>query len=352
MNILVTSVPFAPSVGGIETVTRLLAAEFDALGHDVTVATLTPASGPEESPFRVLRRPAAGALLRAMRRADVVLQNNVSLRLGWPLALSPRRPCVIAHHVWTPRGGAAGRLKHLALRRARNVAVSAAVARTLGVACARVPNPYDAACFRTLPEIARDRELVFLGRLVSDKGLAVLLDALSVLRGDALRPRLTVIGSGPEEEACRELVRRLELESQVTFAGTQRGDALVRCLNAHRVIVVPSTWEEPFGLVALEGLACGLLPVVTDGGGLPEAIGECGAVVRRADPRALAAGIARALRDDTLRARVARLREPHLARHAPRQAALAWLDELETARIAGMDSRVRARRAAARRRSA
>jgi glycosyltransferase involved in cell wall biosynthesis len=337
MRILLCSVPFAPSVGGIETVSALLAREFVALGHDVTIVTQTPGSAADDDDLHVLRRPAAHRLLRAVRRADVVFHNNVSLRLAWPLVLAGR-PWVVAHHVWIPtqgRSGAAGRAKRGVLRYASNVAVSRAVAAALPVPATLIPNPYDDRVFAPRPAIARDRDLVFLGRLVADKGLDVLLRALARLRALGRQPTLTVIGAGPEHAALRELAREHALESQVRFAGALRGEALVQLLNAHRVQVVPSTWEEPFGVVALEGLACGLLPVVTASGGLPEAVGACGLVVPKGDSDALAAALVAALDDRELGQRLAGATREHLARHAPRTVALAYLDVLRAAAADG-----------------
>jgi glycosyltransferase involved in cell wall biosynthesis len=54
------------------------------------------------------------------------------------------------------------------------------------------------------------------------------------------------------------------------------------------VLVVPSVWEEPFGVVVLEALACGCVPLVTRSGGLPDAVGACGMVLPQGDRRTLA----------------------------------------------------------------
>ena len=59
-------------------------------------------------------------------------------------------------------------------------------------------------------------------------------------------------------------------------------------MNRHRVMVVPSIWEEPFGIVALEGLACGCEVVIARSGGLPEATGPFGVTFKRGDPVDLA----------------------------------------------------------------
>jgi len=94
----------------------------------------------------------------------------------------------------------------------------------------------------------------------------------------------TLVGDGPERRALEEQARGLD----VAFVGVKRGRDLAEILNAHRVLVVPSRWEEPFGVVALEAMACGCVPIVVKAGGLPEAVGEVGAVFEKEDAHALA----------------------------------------------------------------
>jgi glycogen synthase len=89
----------------------------------------------------------------------------------------------------------------------------------------------------------------------------------------------------------------------------------VRILNQHRILVVPSRYNEPFGTAALEGIACGCVVVGTAGGGLKEAIGGCGRVVPNADPAALAEALASLLCDPTAAAELLRAAPGHLAAH-------------------------------------
>ena len=56
---------------------------------------------------------------------------------------------------------------------------------------------------------------------------------------------------------------------------------LVEELNSHKIMVIPSLWEEPFGNVALEGMACGCLVLASYGGGLPDAVGKAGLTFKR-----------------------------------------------------------------------
>ena len=97
MKILISSHAFAPSIGGIETVSGLLAAEFVKLGHEVTVVTQTPDRGAESLSYRVIRQPSGRELWRVIRWCDVFWHSNLSLRTIWPAFLL-RKPVVITHH--------------------------------------------------------------------------------------------------------------------------------------------------------------------------------------------------------------------------------------------------------------
>lgn len=325
MKILFCSVPFRPSIGGIETVSSLLAEQFHRQGHRVTLLTQTPFDGVDEEPYPVVRSASAARLCALVADADVVFHNNISLRMGWPLLVMPRKRWVVAHHTWLPRTGA-GRLKRALLRRASNITVSRAMADDLPLPAQVLPNPYRSDLFCRMDAVPRDRDIVFLGRLVSDKGVSVLVDALGQLARAGLRPSVTLVGDGPEEAALRAQVARLGLAGQVQFAGRQDGQALVRLLNAHRLLVVPSVWEEPFGLVALEGLACGCVPVVARSGGLPEAVGRCGVVFNKGSAPGLARALARLLQNPAAQHNLLAHAPEHLARHRPEAVATAYLE--------------------------
>ncbi len=328
MKILLSSYVFSPSIGGIETASASLATEFAALGHKVRLITETVVPDGLDWPFVVFRRPRASALLKHMRWCDVFFQNNLSLQNLWA-ALLLRRPWVVAHQTWIePTGALPGwrsHLKRFLLRFGANVAISRAVEEHMGQRGDIIGNPYRESLFRELPEVRRDEDLVFLGRLVSDKGADTLLRALGELKDGGVRPRLTVIGSGPEEEALRALTIELGLAEQVTFAGPQTAEPLVRLLNAHRIMVVPSRWAEPFGIVALEGIACGCVVVGSSGGGLPEAIGPCGLTFSNGDTAGLTAVLRRLLTDEELVAQLRAGAAAHLARHTARAVAQEYL---------------------------
>jgi len=291
VKILISSHAFAPSIGGIETVSGLLAAEFVQLGHEVTVVTQTPNEGAENLSYPVIRQPSVGELWRVIKWCDIFWHSNLSLRTIWPAFLL-RKPIVITHHgsYCRPPSGIdlIQRLKHGIVERTTSVAISRAVAACFKTDSVVIPSPYDARKFVSrAPGSERSGDLIFLGRLVSEKGVDVLLQALAFLHRGGLSPSLTIVGSGPELFGMQEMTARLGLSEQVTFAGPKGGAELVSLLQEHKILVIPSRYDEPFGVVALEGIACGCIPVGSSGGGLPEAIGPCGVTFPNGDAGAL-----------------------------------------------------------------
>lgn len=332
MKILLSSHGFFPSVGGIEDVSLMLAQEFVRAGHEVRVVTQTVETDATRFPFAVLRRPSRWALCAAVRWCDVFFQNNISLKLAWPLLLV-RRPWVVAHHTWISRvdgrQGWQDQLKRWLLSWAVNVGGGAAVARSLDRPMVVIDNPYPDHIFKLDPAARRDRALIFVGRLVSDKGLDILLEALAQLKARGQRPSLMVVGGGPEEKKLREQTAALGLEAQVEFVGFKTPEALAALMNRHRVLVAPSRRAEPFGLVAIEGIACGCIVIGSEQGGLKDAIGPCGVTFPNGDGAALAAALERVLGGD---AKVfQREASAHLEKHRPGTVARAYLDVLTSA---------------------
>ena len=157
------------------------------------------------------------------------------------------------------------------------------------------------------------------------KGLIVLLKALAKLRTHGLSPKLTIVGVGPEFTAVKQMAEALELNNQVIFAGLKRDEELVILLRKHKILVVPSRYDEPFGVVALEGIACGCVVVGSAGGGLPEAIGPCGITVPNGDAGALAQALEQLLLNPNERKRLLFRAPEHLARFHPTTIAKTYL---------------------------
>jgi glycogen(starch) synthase len=286
MKILFSSYAYAPSVGGIETTSALFAREFIAAGHEIVLITETPGTQTANDSFPTMRKPTLLQLRKQLRWCDLVFQNNITLRHLIPALVA--RKVLLVHQTWMRNtAGEIGwndRIKRALVSRVKNIAISEAIAKDIGAPAEIIGNPYDDNIFRPRPEIARDRDIIFVGRLVSDKGADLLLRALSLLK--ERRTNLTIVGQGPEEKALRALADELKLD--VTFAGAMSGTKPAELLNRHQIIAIPSRWPEPFGVVALEGIACGCIPVGSEQGGLREAIGPCGLTFANGDAQQLA----------------------------------------------------------------
>jgi glycosyltransferase involved in cell wall biosynthesis len=259
-----------------------------------------------------------------------VFQNNIEIRQLWPQLLF-RRPLMIALHTWlrSPSGQrrVLDRLKQVLLVSANHVvSVSEAIRDDSFRDSIVIGNPYRSQMFRSVQGINRDKDIVFLGRLVSDKGVDILLRSFADLR--SRQSRLTIIGSGPERNALHRLAAALQITSSVDFLGALQGEALLRELNRHKVMVVPSRWQEPFGVVVLEGLACGCVVLASDGGGLPDAVGPAGLLFRRGDQADLTRQLQLLLHDDALRARLRNQAPAHLNRFKEEQVCSRYLDLL------------------------
>lgn len=335
MKILISSHSFYPNVGGIEAVSSILAHEFVTQGHEVKIITQTLATDLASFPFEVIRQPKKYQLFKLLSWCDVFFHNNIGLQTLWPLFLI-HKPWVVAHHTWIARtDGSLGwqdYLKYFLLRFATSISISQVIADRLSTPSIIIGNPYNDDLFYQMPEISREKALVFLGRLVSDKGVGLLITALGQLKKNYdLTPALTIIGTGPEEKLLHELAKDLDVFNQVNFIGTKTGTDLAQLLNAHQVMVVPSLWLEPFGIVALEGIACGCVVVGSDGGGLKEAIGACGITFPNGDIQALTQTLAELLLNSNHLAIYKAKANSHLSQYKKTAVAKAYLRVFEDA---------------------
>jgi glycosyltransferase involved in cell wall biosynthesis len=179
----------------------------------------------------------------------------------------------------------------------------------LGVDPARVtaiPLGIDQTIFRPRPDIARagNRILTTASADVPIKGLRFLIRAYAILLKDHPDLELVVIGKLRDGPA-KVLIEELGLKDKVQFISNLSREQVVEEYARATVCVTPSLYEG-FGLPAAEAMCCGAPVLVTDGGSLPEVVGEAGVIVRRGDPQAMAEGIAGLLDDPAHRDAVAR----------------------------------------------
>lgn len=149
----------------------------------------------------------------------------------------------------------------------------------------------------TPPATSSDgRRLVFAGRLSAEKGVDVLIEAMSMAGTQA---RLDIAGDGPERARLEALASRHAMGSRITFHGRLAKPELTRLMNRSTASVVPSRWHENQPMTVLESFAAGVPVIATSLGGLPELVrdGVDGWIIPPEDPVALARAIDCALSD-------------------------------------------------------
>ncbi len=172
-----------------------------------------------------------------------------------------------------------------------------------------IPNGVEASRFNNgrqpqpIPTgVSEDRKtILYVGRIVREKGIFTLLDAFEKLRKQGKDVSLVFAGEGPlKEDLAKEVLRR-KLNDRVKLAGFVDEKKLVSLYNSSDAFVLPSHYE-PFGMVALEAMASRVPVVVSDVGGLSEIVedGITGVKVPAYNPSALAEGILRVLEDREL----------------------------------------------------
>ncbi|MDQ0143536.1 glycosyltransferase family 4 protein [Cupriavidus necator] len=285
-SILIYSAPFHPAVGGMERFAEELASGLAELGYPVEVATRTPAAPGDATtfPFAVTRVSGKLQLARAMLRHRRVLFVGLTF-YDVLLASALRRRIVLTHHgPYVVHGGTrawAGAIKRWLSRFYHGICVSHYLAGWLPGPPLVIHNGYRDELFAA-PAPAGARlagSFIFVGRLVSEKGVDVLVRSFARLHAQHPHARLTIVGEGPEREALARLAAALGCADAVHFAGSQGAASVAAMLRRHRCLVAPSLGYESFGIVALEGLAAGCEVIVSRRGGLPEAVGDFGWVV-------------------------------------------------------------------------
>ena len=141
------------------------------------------------------------------------------------------------------------------------------------------------------PPLPDQPVVAFAGRLSPEKGVHTLIRAFRRLLRDAPKVRLWIAGDGPERSSLLATVSALGIEDAVEFMGTVAREELERRFEKAWVQVVPSIWEEPFGLVALEAMMRGTVVVASSNGAFGEYVehGVSGILTPPGDDAALSA---------------------------------------------------------------
>lgn len=143
----------------------------------------------------------------------------------------------------------------------------------------------------------KEKIVMYVGRFVREKGIHVLLNAASVILSEEPDTKFVIVGGG-HREGLEKFVRWYGLQDKVLFTGFMANRSLHQLFRCADVAVFPSLYE-PFGIVALEGMAAGAAVVSSDAGGLREVVlhDETGTLSYSGDPQSLAWAVLNVLRD-------------------------------------------------------
>jgi glycogen(starch) synthase len=352
MKLLIYTHVWKPVLGGVQTVTADLAEGFTAWGTthpgedvDVTIATETPSGNMNDAalPFRVVRQPGWSKLASLMREADVIHIANPALK---PLLISRwlRKPTVIEHDGYQaacPNGlflyqpdrsvcpghflarrygncvrcnsremGAVKSFARVALTFPRrwlaqrvdvNIAPTAHIGRRVALPNTRVIHhgvpQYFHSAGRAAESNGKPPYFAYVGRLVIEKGLPVLLNACEALAAEGHDFRMKIVGDGTERSNLENMARALNLEPRVEFLGAFPVSEVQSLLGDAAAVIMPSIWEDVAPLAAYEQLMHGQLVIASDIGGLGEIVDGVSLKFPVGDSQALASCMRRALNE-------------------------------------------------------
>jgi glycosyltransferase involved in cell wall biosynthesis len=167
--------------------------------------------------------------------------------------------------------------------------------------------PMDGDSSQPSLDLAQKDVVGFVGRLVPEKGVHLLLTALQQLPHSV---HFLIVGDGPMRSELEAQANRPELKGRVHFTGVVGPAALKSHMRCMRALAVPSLttprWKEQYGRVIGEAMCCAVPVIGSDSGAIPEVIGSAGIIVPEGEPRSLAEALGRVLFDADLRDRLIR----------------------------------------------
>lgn len=147
----------------------------------------------------------------------------------------------------------------------------------------------------------------YLGRLVEEKGILDLIQAVSQIKGDF---NLLMVGSGKLKHKINAEGRRLEISKQIRFLDNVASSLVPSYLNCMDCLVLPSRTtkkgKEQFGRVLTEAMSCEVPVIGFDSGEIPHVIGDCGLVFKEGDVDDLSSKIKKLINNLDLRMELAK----------------------------------------------
>lgn len=180
--------------------------------------------------------------------------------------------------------------------------------------------------------------LLCFGRVVPEKGFDLAIRALPEVLSVHPTAALSIAGDGPARPELENLAAELGVRDQVAFLGWVRPEEIPPLLNRSTCVLIPSRWQEAFGLVALQAAQMARPVIATRTGGLPEVVldGETGFLVEREDPGALAQAIVTLLADPEMMKKLGDSAREHVFKNFSWDAYLEAHDQLYQKIIQGV----------------
>lgn len=289
--------------GGVEKRIRELAGRLSARGHEVHIVGMKYWEGPDIleidgitlhgiCPAQPLyadgRRTIREAIWFSIRllpflnreEFDIIDCQQFPYFPCFPVKLAAvlkKKPFVITwHEVWSDYWyeylgwkGAFGKMTErlVAGLTPNSISVSGTTAKKLRRLGVRdevriIPNGIDPGHMRSVPPSTQSSDIIFVGRLIKEKHVDVLVRAFATILPEFPHLTLLVLGDGPERETITNLIKDLAIKDRILLKPfTDSHDEVISLMKSSHICVIPST-REGFGIAALEALACGL-PVVT-----------------------------------------------------------------------------------------
>jgi glycogen(starch) synthase len=333
MRILFWTERFWPHIGGVEVLVSMLIDALKDRGHDsIVVTSKSQADLPEKGFYNkipVHRFSFQPVLLRRNIRdlretakkicalkedfaPDLIHINSCQPGVFFHLHSKTKKPAAVLTTIHEPCSHAGspnsllGRLlhasdwvaavSHAALEEAR--LVSPDITRRSSVIHNGLPMPV----LKPTPLPFDPPLLLCLGRVISDKGFDLAIKAFASLENRFPGMRLIVAGDGDARPELEKLAENLGIKGKVKFCGWIAPEDVPALINKVALVIVPSRWREPFGLVALQAAQMERPVVAAEVGGLPEIVvhRETGLLFERENPGALAEQIALLLEQQDL----------------------------------------------------
>jgi len=192
-----------------------------------------------------------------------------------------------------------------------NVAVSTFTADRLregtGTQAYVIPNGIDVSAISAAKPSSKTTDIIFVGRLMREKRVALLLDAVRKVSLSVPNVHVEIIGDGPERHAIGELARALPANVRVDLVSRIADATELYCrIKSSKMLVLPSE-REGYGLVVAEAQACGTVPIVvrgTENASLDLIEPDHTGIIVEADADELARVISTTMRDPEARKRI------------------------------------------------